>query len=70
MGPLGVILHYMEEKVFDGKKDISACVDMVMLQIEKQGMSAVAKGNVAGNLAVPRREEVYACLNRYRGLRM
>lgn len=70
MNALGVILHYMEDRVFNGQNDIDACVDVVVKQVERQGMAAVTRGGVPGNLSVPRREEIFACLNRYRGLNM
>ncbi len=65
---LGSILCYLEDKVFDGQKDIVACVEVIMNIIEKHGMNGIVRGDLPGNLVVPRREEIYACLNRYRGL--
>ncbi|MGO5052946.1 ABC-ATPase domain-containing protein [Lachnospiraceae bacterium LCP25S3_G4] len=71
MQALGYILWYMEAFVFDCKKNISQCIDDVMELIEKQGMGAIVKTSaLPGNIAIPRREEIYACLNRYRGLQI
>ncbi|MDD2979767.1 MAG: ABC-ATPase domain-containing protein [Hespellia sp.] len=68
---LASILNYMKENVFDGKKNLDACVAEVCQLLEKRGMSAVAGGAyLPGNLAVPRKEEIYACVNRYRGLKI
>lgn len=68
---LGYVLKYMEEHVLDGKRTVQEVTAHVMEQIEKRGMEAVCDGGyLPGNLAMPRTEEVYACLNRYRGLRL
>ena len=38
---------------------------------ETKGFEAVCGGeSVPGNLALPRKQEIYACVNRYRGLRL
>lgn len=68
---LGQVMKYMEESGFDGKRTLQQLVDAVYARLEKEGFAALfAKkgqgGSIPGNLAMPRREEVFACLNRYR----
>lgn len=66
---LGYILKYMEEYLLDGKKSIHEIVEMLAEKIARDNMGAVCdKGSVPGNLAVPRKQEIYACVNRYRKL--
>lgn len=67
---LGKILYFMETEVFDGKKKMSDCVDEVCRRLEKAGFSSVLSGRMPGNLAMPRRQEIYAMLNRYRSLQV
>lgn len=66
---LGYILQYLECNVFDGKKDLQTAVEEVYGRILEKGMEEVVQQSyLPVNLAMPRRTEVYACLNRYRGL--
>lgn len=71
---LGYMLKYMEEELLDGRKNIKTIVNILWKEIESRGFSALFgkngqnAGEVPGNLAMPRREELFACINRYRGL--
>ena len=68
---LGYMLKHMEEELFDGKKTVQEIVEGFVGEIEKKGFETVSDGGyLAGNLALPRRQEVYACVNRYRGLKL
>lgn len=68
---LGYILKYMEEHVLDGKKSVQQAVETVMDGIGQRGLSFICDGSyLPGNLAIPRKEEVYAGINRYRGLKL
>lgn len=68
---LGYMLKYMEETMLDGRKTVQEIVDDLMKRIEKNGFAELSGGSyIAGNLALPRRQEVYACVNRYRGLKL
>lgn len=67
---LGYILNYMNQNVFNGRRNLEECVDIVWDVLEQKGMGAVTGERcVPGNLAMPRREEIFACVNRYRGLK-
>ena len=68
---LGYMLRYMEEHVFDGRKSVRQIVDDILKEMEEKGFSVICEGNhIPGNLALPRKEEICACVNRYRGLKL
>ncbi len=68
---MALLLTHMEQKVFDGEEMLAAIIDKVYDSIEKRGIkSVIAEGRVPGNLVVPRKMEVFAMLNRYRGLKL
>ncbi len=70
MTALGYILSYAIKHGFNGKKSIRQMVEEIAVLIEKQGIGAVCEGSyLPAGLCVPRKQEMYACLNRYRGLR-
>ena len=70
---LGYVMKYMEEHGFDGKHTMQDLVDLLFEKLEREGFAALfarrgQSGDLPGNLAMSRREEVFACLNRYRKL--
>ena len=67
---LGNIVRYLEEKLFDGKRTLGQAIEEMNQRLVAQGLDVLSEGGcVAGNLALPRKQEIYACLNRYRQLR-
>lgn len=64
---LAYLLRYALEQVQDGRKTVQETVQTLMDTLEKKGWSAFCSSYVPGGLAVPRVQEVYACLNRFRG---
>ncbi len=68
---LGYILRYMEEHMLDGRHTICQIVDALMEQIDQKGLASICDGGeLPGNLALPRRQEIFALLDRYRNLRL
>ena len=66
---LGNVVKHLEENVFDGKKTLSQTIEELYKRMDSQGLGAVCDGSyLSGNLAMPRKQEIYACLNRYRKL--
>lgn len=66
---LGNIVKHLEENVFDARKTLRQAVEDLYDRMDAQGFGAVCDGSyLPGNLAMPRKQEIYACLNRYRRL--
>ncbi len=64
---LGYILKHLESNVIDGKKNLQTLVDHLYQDFSKNGISSIAPNT---NMALPRRQELFAALNRYRQLRL
>ena len=68
---LGYCVRYAEKHLFQGKDTIQNVVDKLEEKICREGLSSLCESNVSVvNLAMPRRQEIFACLNRYRGLNL
>lgn len=66
---LGLFLRHFEERDFDGKHSLAECVNTLYAAYVKKGFSAVTHASdLPGNLAEVRIQEVWAMINRYRGL--
>lgn len=69
LNTLGQIVRFLEEEVFDGKKTLGQAVEQAEKLLDKRGPAGMCEGNIVpGNLARPRIQEIYACMNRYRKL--
>lgn len=64
---LCTILLYMMKNKFDGKKSLQDCVEEVYVALQKESFAAV-KAAGDDNLAMPRKQEIYAMINRCRGM--
>ena len=64
---LAHLLRYGLEEVMDGKKTVRQTVETVWNAWEKQGWKPFSSSYVPCGLAKPRIQELYACLNRFRG---
>lgn len=66
---LGYALKELEETYFNGSRTLAQAVDALEQQMERGGLeSFFGHGEIAASLARPRRQEIFACVNRYRGL--
>lgn len=64
---LGLLLKYAVEKLIDGKRTLPEIAEYLIRQLEKDGLKFFAEGSyIPGGYAMPRAQEIYACLNRYR----
>lgn len=64
---LGQILKYAVENLVDGKRSIADIVEYLQVKLDQEGMQFIAgHGALSGGLAIPRKQEIYACFNRYR----
>lgn len=68
---LGYCVKYAEQHLFGGRTTMQEIVKKLAEKIEKDGLAGLceSRANVA-NLAMPREQEIFACLNRYRGLEL
>ncbi len=71
LAALGYIVKYAYTNLVDGKKNMQQVVDMLCEQIEKDGMGKICGGSyLPCNFAMVRRQEIFACFNRYRKLKL
>lgn len=67
LSALAYLLKYAEGHVFDGRRTLTESVDALMKVLEEKGLSAVCESSyLPCGLAMPRRQEIFACINRYR----
>ncbi len=67
---LAHLLKYAQCKLMDGKKDLRQIGDLLENQLDQKGLESLFGGDVSAQLARPRKQEVLACINRYRRLDM
>ncbi len=68
---LGYCVKYAQKNIFDGKTTLIQVVDQLEAVMEKQGMAAVCESRSSvANMARPRRQEIFACFDRYRSLKL
>ena len=68
---LGYLVKYAQLHLFDGKKTLSETVKELCRLLGGKGLAAVCEGSyVPGGLAMVRKQEIFACLNRYRSLKL
>jgi len=64
---LAQIVKYAELRIFDGKKTLVQVVDHLEEKMREKGFAGICGDRgVSSGLAMPRKQEVFACLNRYR----
>ncbi len=61
---------YLSRHGFDGSKTLKTCIDSLMEKLDKEGPDVLCDGSsyVFTGLTLPRRQEIFACLNRCRFL--
>ena len=64
---LAHLLRYALEQVVDGKKSVRQTVSVLENLLEKKGWEPFCSSYVPCGLAKPRTQEIFACLNRFRG---
>lgn len=68
---LGYMVKYARQHLFDGREDLRSVVSQLEKIIKSKGIGAVCEGRyLPCNLAVPRTQEIFACLNRCRELKI
>lgn len=64
---LAYLMRFCLEQVMDGKRTVQETVQIALQTLEKKGWDAFCGSYVPCGLAKPRVQELYACLNRWRG---
>ena len=65
---LALLLGYAKEHDSDGKKTIPEIADLLYTELKENGYSGFFKHSyIPGGYAIPRLQEIHACLNRWRG---
>ena len=67
---LGYMVKYLNEKVFDGKTNLADAVEHFWNDMEKKGLELLCGRSLPCNLAMPRKQELIACINRCRKLKL
>lgn len=68
LNALAHILKFMKLHVFEGKTTLQYGVEQLYRQMQQKGFAAFCGNNIPGNLVLPRKQEIYAMLNRCRNL--
>ncbi len=67
LSALAYLLKYAECHLFDGKRTLRECVEQLTELLETKGPAAVCESSyLPCGLAMPRPQEIFACINRYR----
>lgn len=68
---LAYLLKYAQLKMLDGRKDLRQIGDLLEEQLNGSGLESLfERGDVSSQLARPRKQEILACINRYRKLKI
>lgn len=68
---LGYCVKYAEQHLFDGKTTVQNVVQKLTEKMDKEGLAGLCESRSSvANLAAPRKQEIFACLNRYRGMEL
>ena len=68
---IAVMIDYFKNKVLDEKLTLSQAADRIYEKIEKEGIDSISSyTGYPGNLALPRKQEFCAAVNRYRKLKI
>ena len=66
---LAYILKFAQLKLLDGRKTVKQLGDFIENQLDKDGLESLfERGDISSSLARPRKQEILACVNRYRKL--
>lgn len=68
---LGYCMLYAQKHLLDGKRTLTQVVDALDILIEQQGLAALCESRSSVPfLARPRRQELFACFDRFRSLKL
>lgn len=68
---LGYCVRYAQKHLLDGKKNLQQIVSELEEVMEKKSLAAICENSSSiACVAMPRRQEIFACFDRYRGLKL
>lgn len=68
---LGYCVKYAQRHLLDGTRTLQEVVAMLEEKIEKESLAALCESTSSvASLARPRTQEIFACFDRYRGLKL
>ena len=68
---LGYCMRYAQKHILDGRKDLRQVVEELEKAMDKGTLSALCESSSSiSSMAMPRKQEIFACFNRYRGLKL
>lgn len=68
---LGYCVKYAEQHLFGGRTRMQDVVKKLVEKMEKDGLEGLCESRSSvANMAMPRQQEIFACLNRYRGMEL
>lgn len=71
LSALGYLVKYAQLHIFDGKKTLSESVKELYRMLETKGLDSICEGSyIPSGLAMVRKQEIFACFNRYRSLKI
>ena len=64
---LSMLLKYAVEHLIDGKRTLPEIVEYLQKQLDEKGLSFLSDSScISCGYALPRKQEIYSCFNRYR----
>ena len=68
---LGYCVRYAQKHLLDGKKNLQQIASELEEVMEKKNLAAICENSSSiACMAMPRRQEIFACFDRYRGLKV
>lgn len=68
---LGYLVLYAQRNLFDGKRSMQEVVTRLERLMKEKGLAGICEGTyLPSNLTMPRTQEIFACFNRVRGLKL
>ena len=64
---LGQLLKYAREHLLDNKRSLSQVISLLEKTLDEKGLAGICSSSyIPCGLAMPRKQEIYSCFNRYR----
>ena len=68
LNAIAQMIKHLKLNAWNGRLTVGDAVEQLYKRIEEKGFAAFIKGDLPGNLALPRKQELYGAINRCRGL--